>query len=232
MSDKFIYSMRFWPFNRSEQQSIQQANPSSTKCKKVYSIIELPKPKVSGGLPLADALSKRRSLRNFLFERISDQQLSDLLWSACGVNYVNRSDDEVMCLHTNPTACNHQEVLIYVFMHEGVFLYDSVKNHLLQIKTKDYRGLLSKLEIIQKSEISLCLVSDLSKMIRFDDHFRRDLYSPLDVGYVSENIYLYCAANNLATCACGLIDRETIVKILGLSRAKVFLVHPIGKALN
>lgn len=108
----------------------------------------------------------------------------------------------------------------------------SIKNCLLQIKKKDYRSKLSKLEIIQKSEINLCLVSDLSKMIRFDDHFRRDMYSSLDVGYVSENIYLYCAANNLATCACGLIDRETILKILGLSSDKAFLVHPIGKALN
>lgn len=223
--------MRFWPFKRSEQQSIQQAIPSSTRREKVYSIIELPKPNTQGGMSLADALRQRRSVRNFLFERISDQQLSDLLWSACGVSY-EKNDDEVKYLHTNPTACNHQEVLIYVFMHEGVFLYDSVKNHLLQIKTKDYRGLLSKLEIIHKSEINLCLVSDLSKMIHFDDHFRRDMYSPMDVGYVSENIYLYCAANNLATCACGLIDRDKIMKILGLNRAKVFLVHPIGKALN
>ena len=42
-------------------------------------------------------------------------------------------------LHTNPTACNHQEVMVYVFMHEGVFLYDSTKNCLLQIKKKDCR---------------------------------------------------------------------------------------------
>ena len=224
--------MRFWPLKRSQQQSIQQAIPSSMKREKVYSIIELPKPNITGGLPLADALRQRRSVRNFLFERISDQQLSDLLWAACGISSERMSGDEVKYLHTNPTACNHQEVVVYVCMHGGVFLYDSIKNCLLQIKKKDYRSKLSKLEIIQKSEINLCLVSDLSKMIRFDDSFRRELYSPMDVGYVSENIYLYCAANNLATCACGLIHRETILKILGLSRAKAFLVHPIGKAIN
>ena len=204
--------MRFWPFKRSEQQSIQQAIPSSTRCEKVYSIIELPKPNTTGGMSLADALSKRRSARNFLFERICDQQLSDLLWSACGISSKRKSGDEVKYLHTNPTACNHQEVRVYVFMHEGVFLYDSTKNCLMQIKKKDSRKSLSKQKFIKKSAISLCLVSDISKMIRFDDSFRRELYSPMDVGYVSENIYLYCAANNLATCACGLINSYYVCK--------------------
>ena len=204
--------MRFWPFKRSEQQSIQQAIPSSTRCEKVYSIIELPKPNTQGGMSLADALRQRRSVRNFLFERISDQQLSDLLWSACGISSKRKSGDEVKYLHTNPTACNHQEVRVYVFMHEGVFLYDSTKNCLMQIKKKDSRKSLSKQKFIKKSAISLCLVSDISKMIRFDDSFRRELYSPMDVGYVSENIYLYCAANNLATCACGLINSYYVCK--------------------
>lgn len=221
--------MRFWPFKRSEQQSIQQAIPSCTRREKIYSIIELPKPNTQGGMSLADALRQRRSVRNFLFERISDQQLSDLLWSTCGISSERKSGDEVKYLHTNPTACNHQEVMVYVFMHEGVFLYDSIKNCLLQIKKKDCRKNLSKQQFIQKSAISLCIVSDISKMIRFDDNFRKELYSPMDVGYVSENIYLYCAANNLATCACGLINRDKIVKILGLNNAKVMLVHPIGK---
>ena len=98
-------------------------------------------------------------------------------------------------------------------------------------KKKDCRKNLSKQQFIQKSAISLCLVSDISKMIRFDDSFRRELYSPMDVGYVSENIYLYCAANNLATCACGLINRDKIAKILGLGNARVMLVHPIGKGI-
>lgn len=223
--------MRFWPFKRVEQQSKLQNTSLSTKYKKVYSLIELPKPNSTGGMSLADALSKRRSIRNFLFERISDQQLSDLLWSACGISSERKSGDDIKYLHTNPTACNHQEVMVYVFMHEGAFLYDSVKNCLLQIKKKDYRKKLSKLEFIQKSAISLCLVSDSSKMIRFDDSFRREMYSPMDVGYVSENIYLYCAANNLATCACGLINRDIITKFLGLNNARVMLVHPIGKGV-
>lgn len=223
--------MRFWPLKRSQQQSIQQAIPSSMKREKVYSIIELPKPNITGGLPLADALRQRRSVRNFLFERISDQQLSDLLWAACGISSERKSGDEVKYLHTNPTACNHQEVMVYVFMHGGVFLYDPTKNCLLQIKKKDYRKNLSKQQFIQKSAISLCIVSNISKMVRFDDSFRREMYSPMDVGYVSENIYLYCAANNLATCACGLIYRDEIAKILGLNNARVMLVHPIGKGV-
>lgn len=65
---------------------------------------------------------------------------------------------------------------------------------------------------------------ELNRSIQF---FRRNLYSSMDIGYVSENIYLYSAANNMATCACGQIAREELSQLLNFSNAKVMLVHPI-----
>lgn len=220
--------MRFWPFSYIVKHTNSQLVSLNIEHTKPITTIELPAPNKNGGMSVSEALCKRRSIRNFSSERISNQQLSDLLWSACGINGERKNGDRSNYLHTNPTACNHQEVMIYVFMKEGVYLYDSINNCLGQIKKKDFRTKLSKLSFVQNAAICLCLVSDISKMTRFDDKYRRDMYSTLDIGYVSENIYLHCAANNLATCACGLVNREKIAYLLGLNRAKVFLVHPIG----
>ena len=138
-------------------------------------------------------------------------------------------EDNKRYYFTNPTASNHREVSVYVFSDRGVFLYEPIQNVLQQICTRDRRNKLSNLSFVKKATLSLCIVSDIDKMVRHEgDTFRQQLYSSMDAGYVSENIYLHCAANGLATCACGLIDREKISKILGLTNAKVMLVHPVG----
>ena len=51
--------------------------------------IDLPKPRMEGGLPLMQALKARQSGREFSPERLPLPVLSNLLWAAWGVN---RSD--------------------------------------------------------------------------------------------------------------------------------------------
>lgn len=194
----------------------------------IKQVKKLPSPNFSGGMTLAEAISNRRSLRYFICNKISDQMLSNLLWSACGVSSIKGDEDDINYLFTNPTASNHQEISVYAFMEDGTFLYVPKSNELLQIDDKDHRRELSQIPIVKKAAISLCLVSDIDKMVHYADTFRQQLYSSMDTGYVSENIYLFCAANGLATFACGLIDREKIKELLGLTNARVMLVHPIG----
>lgn len=224
--------MHFWPHHSKEQPSVGKGELSEPAVKegKAYKVtIPLPEPKKASNSTLAAALSSRRSIRDFRFEKISLQQVSDLLWAACGVNLIRGEEDNRRYYFTNPTASNHREVSVYLFSDKGIFLYEPIRNRLLQLSTRDKRNKLSNLSFVKKAALSLCIVSDIDKMVRHrGDAFRQQLYSSMDAGYVSENIYLYCAANGLATCACGLIDREKITKILGLTNAKVMLVHPIG----
>ena len=50
-------------------------------------IIKLPAPSKTGGMPLMEALSKRATNRTMDGEKsLSQQQLSDLLWAAWGIN--------------------------------------------------------------------------------------------------------------------------------------------------
>jgi len=48
--------------------------------------IQLPKPEITGGMPLMQALSARKTTRAFLDKPLPPQMLSNLLWAAFGVN--------------------------------------------------------------------------------------------------------------------------------------------------
>ena len=93
----------------------------------------LPKPHVSGGMPVMEAIGSRRSVRVFDMDKaIEDAKLSDLLWSAWGI-----SDDTSK--RTVPTALNKQGMELYVVKAEGVWRYEAKDNALVRISDKDWR---------------------------------------------------------------------------------------------
>ena len=79
--------------------------------------ITLPAPETSGGLPLMEAIAKRRSLREFARTELPLPLLSNLLWAANGVN---RSDGG----RTAPSAMHANEIDIYVALPSGAYLYN------------------------------------------------------------------------------------------------------------
>lgn len=195
--------------------------------------IVLPEPTSISECSLHQALQKRRSVRYIQKTEVDLQTLSNLLWSACGVSQSKMMETgKTTYLFTNPTASNHQEVEVFVLTTEGAYLYNPVQHALIKYKDGDYRTTIGKLPMFKMAPVSLCLVSNINKMVHYTDSYRKDLYSSMDIGYVSENIYLFCAANNMATCACGQIDREGLTALLGLSNAKVMIAHPIGMRKN
>ena len=49
-------------------------------------VIQLLPPQTDGGMPLMKALKNRKTSREFAGKDLSAQQLSNLLWAACGIN--------------------------------------------------------------------------------------------------------------------------------------------------
>ena len=68
--------------------------------------IVLPEPQKKGGMPLMEAIAKRKSDRQFdASKELSAQQLSNMLWVAWGFNREGK--------RTVPTAMDRQEVSVY-----------------------------------------------------------------------------------------------------------------------
>lgn len=181
--------------------------------------IKLPQPQKTGGKPLMEALNSRASIRSIAEKPLSNQQLSNLLWAATGVN---RPDGRM----TAPTASNNQEIDVYVFLPQGVYLYD-VKNHALIFKRSgDHRAAAARQGA--PSGVLLVFISDYAKMPRYSNDADREFYSGTDTGFVSQNVYLYCASEGLATVVLGSINRQAITELLNLTNVKVVLGQPVG----
>ncbi len=188
--------------------------------------IQLSPPQVKGGMPLMEALGERRSKRSFSGSGISDQQLSDLLWAANGINS-HAAFRGQPGLRTAPTARNHQEIELYVFIPSGIYLYDAFNNKLVLVREGDHRASAGEQGFFAEAPLSLCIAAHFKKMEAYTEE-KKQFYSAVDAGYVSQNIYLYCASEGLCTVACGRIDREVLHNLLLLDQGKAILSHPVG----
>jgi len=96
--------------------------------------IKLPTVNKNRGSSLMDALSKKASAQSWSDKDISMQDLSDLLWAAAGIN---RPDNKK---RTYSSAMNTQDVDVYVFMKDGVYIYDYANHALNPVISGDHRA--------------------------------------------------------------------------------------------
>jgi len=163
--------------------------------------IELPPPQKTGGMPVMEVLAKRSTARAFATNDLSPQQISSLLWSAFGIN---RPDGK----RTAPSANNKQETDIYVLLKSGAYIYSAVSNKLDLVGTNDIRALGGTQEFVKDAPVTLVFVADLAKRGGNNEGARNT--ANIDVGYISQNVYLFCASEGLATGARGSVDRTAL----------------------
>jgi SagB-type dehydrogenase family enzyme len=171
--------------------------------------INLPAPQTDGGLPLMQALSQRQTIRAFSPRELDMQVLSNLLWAANGFN---RSDKR-----TAPTARNAQELEIYVTLPNGWYWYDAKNNILVQKGTEDIRALTGPQDFAAVAPVNIVIVADTEKQTSKD-------YQYIDAGYISQNIYLFCASEGLGTVVRGMVHRDTLSETMHLPDNQVIIV--------
>ncbi|MDD4777278.1 MAG: SagB/ThcOx family dehydrogenase [Fermentimonas sp.] len=163
--------------------------------------IKLPAPNRSGGKPLMQALNERKSTRSFLDKELTVQQISDLLWAANGFN----RDDK----RTAPTANNKQELELYIATKNGLYFYDARNNLLKEVKKGDFRAHTGVQDFVADAALNIIFVSDIEKASS-----RQHAYT--SCGYVSQNVYLYCASEGLGSVARGSFNKDELSELLDL----------------
>jgi SagB-type dehydrogenase family enzyme len=185
-------------------------------------VILLLPPQTDGGMPLMKALMNRHTSREFANKDISTQQLSNLLWAACGIN---RPDEKK---RTAPSAMNNQEIDVYVSMAKGLFLYNAEKHNLTEILKEDIRDKTGKQDFVKTAPVNLVFVADYSKMAKSDEKTKSG-YAMADAAFISENVYLFCASEGLATGVRAWIDTEVLGNAMKLKPSQhVILGQSVG----
>ncbi len=191
--------------------------------------IKLPEPQKELDFPLMKALEKRRSIRKWKDTPITEQELSNLLWAACGIT--KNKYGNVKSKRTAPSACNSQEIRVYVLMERGVFLYNEENHELLEIISKDIREHIGTQKMMKVAPMGLVFVADLSRMTSpyLKNKEGQRFSAWVDTGYVSQNVYLYCAASDLGTVVLSLVDRDKLHKLMQLKEhEKIVLTQVVG----
>jgi len=187
-------------------------------------IISLPQPQKTGGMPLMAALNNRQTQRAFSDKKLPLQLISNLLWAGCGINRENGK-------RTAPSAVNWQEIDIYVAMDKGVYLYNPVKNQLELVLEKDIRKFTGKQDFTDHCPLNLIYVADYTRMNT--EKAKKDFYSATDTGFISQNIYLFCASEGLATVVIGAVNKIYLKEIMELNNDQhVILTQSIGYPAN
>jgi SagB-type dehydrogenase family enzyme len=175
--------------------------------------IKLKAPVKKGGKSLMETLSERRSERVFVKKEMPVQMLSNLLWAANGFNRENK--------RTAPTAMDKQEMELYVVTEKGVYFYEAKAHNLKQIAKGDFREGLGQSNITNNAALTIVMVADLNKSTKD--------WAAVSTGYISQNIYLFAASEDLGTVARGSFKQDELSKALQLNdKQTVILVQPVG----
>ncbi|MFI5176631.1 MAG: nitroreductase family protein [Terriglobia bacterium] len=185
--------------------------------------IELPTPQMDGGRPLMQVLNERHTTRTFSPEKLPMQLISNLLWAAFGINRPATGG------RTAPSAVNWQEIDIYVATADGLFLYDAKKQLLVPLLKEDVRAMTGTQAFVKEAPVNLIYVADLARTKRASSE-DTILYTAADTGFISQNVYLFCTSEKLATVVRGSVDRAALAKAMKLRpEQRIILAQSVGR---
>ncbi len=174
------------------------------------------------GRPLMHVLKERKSVRAFNPKKLPNRVLSNLLWAANGINRPESGG------RTAPSAMNQHEIDIYVATAEGLYLYDVRARQLIPVLKEDIRARTGQQAYVGEAPVNLIFVADYAKMGKTSAE-DRDFYAAADAGFISQNVYLYCASEGLATVVRGSIDRNALAGVMRLRPdQKIVLAQSVG----
>ena len=191
-----------------------------------------------GNTPFLKIVNKRVSRRKFTDESLTLEELSFLLWCTQGVKRVMESFGVA---RTVPSAGAKSPFETYLIINRvegldpGLYRYISFEHKLFFIKpiedSEQKVGELSHGQMfVGKSAVVFCWVA-----VPYRTEWRYTILSPkfiaIDLGHVSQNLYLACETINLGTVAIGYYEQNRMDALFDLDGKNEFvvLIAPVGK---
>ena len=110
-----------------------------------------------------------------------------------------------------------------MLLKTGAYVYDAKANKLGLVLAEDVRKLGGTQDFITNAPVTLVLVADLSKMGNGSEESKKNTAN-VNVGYISQNVYLFCASEGLATGARGSVDRAALGSRMKLRPDQVIIL--------
>ena len=188
-------------------------------------IIKLPAPVTTGGMSLADAITKRRSIRELDTAALSWAEIGQLLWSAQGITGPDG-------LRASPSAGALYPLELYVAFADGVFHYRPATHDVVRTMTADVRGALRKASLDQGCMQAPCVIAFAAVSERVTSKYPEvgDICVKLEVGHACQNVLLQVTGLGLASVPVAAFDPPRLSQILQLpADHEVMYLVPVGR---
>ena len=177
-------------------------------------------------MSLEEAISKRRSVRNFEDKQLTRDQISQLLWAAQGITETARG------FRAAPSAGALYPLEVYVATADGVEHYLPEKHATQQISNKDVRGQLQLASYNQPcigDAPAVFIISAIPARTERKYRERAMRYVLIEVGHAGQNILLQAQAMGLGGVPVGAYNDKEIASILSLpeNEQAIYLI-PVG----
>ena len=196
--------------------------------------VYLPSPRQKGSMSLEEAIARRRSIRSFTRQPVSQSQLSQILWVAQGTSDISWN-------RTVPSAGATYPLEVFVVcgtncieqISEGIYHYN-VDSHSLTLHYKgDMRLELARAalgqEFIYEAPVDIVICAVYERTLRRYGA-RGEKYVHMEVGHAGQNIYLQATALGLATVAIGAFYDEPVREALRLDKQyRPLYIMPVGR---
>ena len=196
--------------------------------------IYLPSPARKGSMSLEEAIARRRSIRNFSSQPISQSQLSQILWAA-------QSTSDTSWNRTVPSAGATYPLEVFVVcgangveqISEGIYHYNADSHSLMLHHRGDVRFELARAaldqEFIYEAPVDIIICAVYSRTLMYYGN-RGKRYVHIEVGHAGQNIYLQATVLGLATVAIGAFSDEQVREVLRLDvQYQPIYIMPVGK---
>lgn len=199
----------------------------------IPTIVKLPEVNDDGDMSLEETLLKRRSVRSYLDEPVTQAEVSQLLWAAQGIS------EAVTGKRTAPSAGALYPLEIYlaagdvVGLSSGIYKYRPLEHELVLVKEGDLRGELARAALDQES------VRDAAAALVFAAVYERTTqkygdrgiqYVHIEVGHAAQNVFLQAVSLGLGTVVVGAFDDGSVREVIGLEADEQPLyIMPIGR---
>lgn len=191
--------------------------------------IDLPPPSVSGGVTLADALSDRRSVREFQDVALELDDVSQLLWAIQGLT----SDSGQ---RTAPSAGGLYPLEVYLVTAEGRFHFDPRDHQLQELAAGDVRDSLAAAALDQECVRQAPATFVISAVVgRTEQKYgdRAERYVKLEAGHAAQNLLLQAVGLELGAVPVGAFRDDQVAEVMGLpaDHEPLYLI-PVGHPID
>ncbi len=193
--------------------------------------IDLPSREVKLGTDVLEAMSMRKSTREYSPNTLDIKELSTILWSAYGINREESGKKTV------PVAMGVDYGRVYVFDSNGVWRFEPEKERLLKVLDGDKRDKIAKQGFVEDAPVILLLAADLDEYSLLKgavvSHEHKVNYAHATAGCMTQNIALTGEALGIGSVMVAWFDADDMSQLLDFDKDEIPLyLIPLGKYIT